>query len=25
MIGQYPVDEVEIPYFEPAESEDGEG
>lgn len=25
MIGQYPIDEVEITYFEPAESEGGEG
>ena len=25
MIGQYPIDKVEITYFEPAESEGGEG
>jgi hypothetical protein len=25
MIGQYPLDDVEITYFEPAESEGGEG
>jgi hypothetical protein len=25
LIGQYPLDDVEITYFEPAESEGGEG
>jgi hypothetical protein len=25
MIGQYPLDDVEVTYFEPAESEGGEG
>jgi len=24
-IGQYPIDDVEVTYFEPAESEGGEG